>query len=117
MYPAGTKLREVGAGTQERVAFVEHIVNDQERCLGEIQCGQFRVFGECRLGMEQAEVVGIAFDLQPVEYRRRCAGLVAVTLLQHARQRHAPAQDTDQGERLARHERNQLESHGRQDRL
>ncbi|MNN78277.1 hypothetical protein D3C81_1948170 [compost metagenome] len=73
--PTGTQLRQIRTGAQERVAFKQDIIDNQQGGTGEVKFAQKRVFGQLRVGMQHPEVIGIALDLQGVKRQFWLAGL------------------------------------------
>ncbi|MNC58228.1 hypothetical protein D3C75_1079420 [compost metagenome] len=67
--------------------FVEHVIDHQQGGCGKVELGEFRVFGELSMGMQEAQVVCITLDLDRVERQGRSTGECLQVQLQALRQR------------------------------
>ena len=66
-YLAGAELRQPGAGAQQRVTFVEHVIDQQQAGVRQVEGGDVRIPGQRGLRVEQAEIVGIALQAQRIK--------------------------------------------------
>lgn len=111
-YPSRPKLSQVSTGAQQGVPFVQHVIDHQQGGIRQFQVGQLRVFGELCMGMQEAEVVGVAFDLDRVERQwRGTTGQLLQVQLQTTRQRLTSALNPYQYQGLRRYERQGLMRH------
>ncbi|MOA23000.1 hypothetical protein D3C78_1435980 [compost metagenome] len=94
------------------MALVEHVIDHQQAGARQIQRRQFGVLDQRRVRVQQAEVVGIAFEMQRIQWPARQPAVLHQGALQALRQRLATPQDADQRDlaaaveqrrRLARH--------------
>lgn len=86
---------------QRRVTGVEHIVHHEQGVVAQVERGVVRRFGELRVGEQQREVVGVAFDRQVQPQRRDQAMALHHALAQAVGQRRAPAQHAHHRHRAA----------------
>ena len=90
---------------------IKHIVDDQNGGARNIPGSKLRTFGELRIGVQQCQIIAVAFELHRIA-RHIKAVIGLQSGLQHFSQRRTATQDAEQ-QRIfgARHQRKSLARH------